>query len=217
MNVTNRTQAGKFVVILGIDGSGKTSIASRLEDFGYCVSSWKRLASIPLPPDQSASDYSTVAYIRGLPFGNYLESMPARTRSIFALTLAFAEYDYLIKPKLETGSLVISEGYYFRIIAKEIVKGVGDLEILKLAKSLPLPDAIVYLHLVPESAFHRKGGRVSSHETLCANSVEDFTRFQERVEKVCDELTVGIRKFTVDSTKDLDTIFDAVLKFLEDI
>ena len=75
--------------------------------------------------------------------------MPPLSRAAFVASALFYEYDFIIAPELEQGNTVIVDSYYLRPLAKEIVKGRANRQVLEVVKVLPSPCCVVVLDLDP--------------------------------------------------------------------
>ncbi len=135
--------SGKLIVILGIDGSGKSTVINSLEELGYRVTHWRRLRNI----------------IKDLNFINpaqEVQTLDGEARLKFISKYIESEWKYLIKPYLERGVDVISDGYFVRFYAKE--KVYQRLNIKRLKKHLFLPTNVMFILLdtPPVIALERK-------------------------------------------------------------
>lgn len=138
---------GLFIVIEGIDGSGKTTIANmiveKLEEMGYCV-------LYTFEPTNSEvisvlkTKYSDIRdpYIDALVF--------ALDRLIHVKTE--------IKPFIEKGYIVISDRYYYSSVAYQSASGAPIEWVMELNKWALRPDLAIYLDVDPETALSRKTG-----------------------------------------------------------
>jgi len=214
----NRDQDCKnLIVLLGIDGSGKTTILMKLKEMGFCVSSWKLLDSTPNQALYGSSEFSTIQYIRGLPHGNYVDNLGPFSRAAFILSLIFAEYEFIIRPHLDAHRQVITDTYYIRPLAKELVRKKSSLTVIKSLTQLPHPRLVVYLRITPETAFYRKRGKVSQHEVVHEKTLSDFVSFQTSVDKMCKKLIKGMNIVSIDASKSVDEIVDQIVSLLEEI
>src|ERR1044072_1529457 len=143
---------GRLVVLVGIDGCGKTTILNHLASRGHHVSSWKYLSSVPNNRSPRLTK-TTLEYIRGLPFGDYVNDLQPFSRASFVLSLIFAEYEYIIKPLLDAGSDVITDTYYIRPLAKEVMRKKANKAVVMAASHLPPPDLVVKFQLDPKEAY----------------------------------------------------------------
>lgn len=96
---------GKLVILAGIDGSGKTTILSFLESKGYFISYWRKLSFLPIS--------------RSLNFKNpaeIVQTLKGQERLEFIWKYIKAEWEYLIKPRIEVGEDVVSDGFFIRFL-----------------------------------------------------------------------------------------------------
>jgi dTMP kinase len=212
MSALNR---GRLVVLVGMDGSGKTTILQHLGNQGLCVSSWKALNAVPIPNGKGALDEPTIRYIRGLPYGNYVNHLQPFSRAAFVLSLAFAEYEYLIRPSLDRGTIVTSDSYYIRPLAKELARGKSPATVLHALRGLPDPELVIFLDVSPQVAFDRKRGIVSEHEVMKEGTFPDFASFQREVDQLCKGLTCGMRTVTIDADRSACVVAAEVRQIVE--
>lgn len=171
---------GKLVILVGIDGSGKSTLLSYLESKGYFVSHWRRLASFSLPKPLNFKNPAEV-----------VQTLRNQKRLEFIWGYISSEREYLIRPALEVGRNVISDGFFIRFLIKE--KIYKKLPIKELLKRSPLSgkEFIIMVDVPPEIALKRKIKRkISPYE--CFRNPEDFVYFQSLQRKA---LLKFVKKF----------------------
>lgn len=157
---------GKLVILVGIDGSGKSTLLSYLEKKGYFVSHWRKLSSLPLPQRLNFKNPAEV-----------VQTLCDQERLEFIWGYINSEWEYLIKPTLETDRNVISDGLFIRFLVKE--KIYKKLPIKELVRRSPLSgnEFIIMVDVPPEIAFNRKTNlKISPYE--CFRDPQDFVHFQ---------------------------------------
>jgi thymidylate kinase len=180
------TKKGKLVILVGIDGSGKSTIASYLEKKGYFVSYWRKLKSFSLPKPLNFDNPAEV-----------VQSLRGQERLDFILAYVNSEWEYLVKPTLNIGMNVISDGFFIRFFIKE--KIYKKLVIEKfLAQSLLKGDELIIMIDTPvEIAFKRKSkSKISPYE--CFKNPQDFIYFQRIQRKLLLEFIKNFPHVIID-------------------
>lgn len=158
---------GRLVILVGIDGSGKSTITSYLEKKGYFVSHWRKLETVPLKkPLNFENPAETVQTLSG------------QERLDFIWAYISSEWKYLIKPALNNGENVIADGFFVRFFVKEEIY--KRLPIEKFLRQSPLKgdELIIMIDLPPEIAFKRRvKSKISPYE--CLKTPKDFIYFQK--------------------------------------
>jgi len=160
------TKRGKLVILVGIDGGGKSTLLSSLEEKGYFISHWKKLKSFSLPKPLNFKNPAEV-----------VQTLKGEKRLKFIWEYINSEWEYLIRPNLETDRNVISEGFFIRFFIKE--KIYKRLPIKKFLKQSPLKgnELIIMVDTPPEIALKRKiKSKISPYE--CFETPQDFVYFQ---------------------------------------
>jgi thymidylate kinase len=193
------------IVLLGFDGSGKSSCLGELKRMGYATSSWTDLR-----------DVAELSYCREASVNPrlYRENLPPFTRAAFVLSGVFAEYEFLVEPAIKKGRPIIVDSYYLRPIAKEIIKGRSVTAVLELASLLPAPRAVIVFDIGAETAFQRKV-ELSMHEVLKNLTLSDFTCFQRKVLDHALTLVNSSTVFHIDANASHDQVVRQVLKVIE--
>lgn len=160
----------QFVVIAGIDGSGKTTLIEALakKESSWEFTNWKKFEKV-IDKSFDPVGTSTPAFIEGLsPF----------TRSALFLYNFGLQLDKIIHPILETGGTIISDSYWYKFTAKMYVTGHGDKGLLSSCGLLLKPDKIIFLDTAPEIAFQRK---MSFNFYESFGDRDNFVNFQTEV------------------------------------
>lgn len=156
-----------FVVLLGIDGSGKSTLVERLELPELVVTDWRELRNHELP-QMLVPDAPT--YIKA--------SLPSLSRAMFVGGHLVAQYEYLVRPRLAAGHSVALDSYYFKLLEKERMLGFAHPSLEFLCQELPQPDLCVFIDVPPEVSYRRRNGTVSPYEYYDDGSKDDYVRFQ---------------------------------------
>lgn len=145
-----RTNKGLFIVLEGLDGSGKTTIAKILtEDLSR--EGFKVLYTY------EPTDSDVVLVIKN-------KYKDLRDPYIDALTFALDRLIHVklkIKPALMDGFIVISDRYFYSSVAYQAACGAPADWVLEVNKWALRPDLAIYLDIEPEEAISRKKGLTS--------------------------------------------------------
>jgi dTMP kinase len=164
---------GRFIVLEGIDGSGKSTVARRLEEElgrpgrevvrtrepgGTPIS--EQVRAVLLDPDNAAM----------LPWTELFLYMASRAQLV----------DEVIRPALRRGAVVLCDRYYYSTAAYQgAAGGVGSRTVLELAERtarFERPDLVLLFDLPPAVARRRAGDRGDRVESKGA-------AYQERVRR----------------------------------
>lgn len=192
---------GLFIVLEGLDGAGKTTIAKLLcESLGG--RGYKTLYTY------EPTDSEVVRVVKS----NYSQ---VRDPYIDALTFALDRLLHTkakIKPALEQGYVVISDRYYYSSVAYQGAGGADPQWVLEVNKYALKPDLAFYIDIDPETALQRKRGQISR-----------FPEFEEleylaRVRNIYLRLVEAGLLISVDGRKALKDVYadieQAVMKTL---
>jgi thymidylate kinase len=161
---------GKFLVLLGTDGSGKSTVLSRVRLPGLVTASWRDLRSHDLPA-MLAADAPT----------HIKDRLPGLSRAMFIGGHLVAQYEYLVRPQTDIGNHVLLDSYYFKLLAKERLLGTVHPVLEELCAELPAPDGVIYLDVPAHTGLARKAGAISSYECFGEPTPPSFLTFQTRL------------------------------------
>lgn len=164
-----QTSKGRFIVLLGIDGSGKTSLLRALAARGLRTAQWQQLRDHDVPAALAPTAPTAVK-----------NGLTPLARAMFIGGHLVAQYEYLVRPQIETGRTVVLDSYYFKVLAKERILGVAHPALVDLCAELPQPDLLLHLDVTPQESRRRKQGRISSYEHFEPDETTYLT-FQTRL------------------------------------
>ncbi|MFZ9941500.1 MAG: dTMP kinase [Luteolibacter sp.] len=187
---------GIFIVIEGIDGTGKSTQSKRLAE-------WFRAQGREVVLSREPTDG---------PWGKKLRESATTGRLLpdeeleFFLNDRREHVDTKIKPALADGKVVILDRYYFSTMAYQGARGFDPAQIRQRNEEFaPKPDLLLILDLSVESAHKRIGSRgdtVNEFEQL-----ETLTRCREIFLSVRDESFVRV----IDAEPSLDVVSADIL------
>lgn len=154
LNVPRR---GFFLVIEGIDGSGKTTQSIRLCE-GLRLEGYKTLYTA------EPSDGPIGSFIKERILAR--EKFPPEVEVLLFAADRFEHQSNVIVPALNEGLIVVCDRYFYASLAYQGAQGV-DLDWIREVNSFALkPDLAICLDVPPEEALARKKGRRDSLEYL---------------------------------------------------
>lgn len=198
---------GKLIVLEGTDGVGRSTqiqlLRSWLEDAGYAVSDTGLRRSPLTQPGLSAAKS-----------GHTLSSM---TMSLFYATDFADRLENQIIPALKAGFIVLSDRYFYSIIARDVVRG-GDIEWARKVYGFALkPDIILYLKSsVPTLVTRMLNGRgfnywESGMDIRCADSLYDsFLTYQTQLIEQFDRMAEEYHFVTIDANRSVQEVFESL-------
>lgn len=200
---------GKFIVLEGGDGSGKTTMGERLKvefpDVVYTqdpggTALGEQVRRILMADDSSGVDTSA----------ELLLFLAGRAELVAKV----------IKPALESGKHVISNRFGLSSIAYQIY-GRQRPELLKLYLNVSkeilqgfTPDACILLDVSPETAMRRIADRPEAPSRFDKEPLEYHARVREGLKKHVDEFG---KPFIVDAERPLEEVWTEVLSVVSDI
>ena len=193
--------AGLFIVIEGIDGTGKSTQVKRL---GEWFESQGR--EVVLSREPTAGPWGKLARDSG----STGRVSPEEELQYF-LNDRRQHVDELIAPSLAAGKVVILDRYYFSTMAYQGTRGFDPVEIRRKNEAFaPVPDLLLILDLDVDSALGRIGAR--------GDIANEFEK-RENLEK-CRDIFLSLRGepfvHVIPSTGTLDDVTAQVLETVQE-
>jgi dTMP kinase len=188
--VSSIEYSGLFVVLEGIDGSGKTTISKMLVD---------RLNRLGFKAEYTfePTDSEIVEVIRG----KYSEY---RDAYIDALTFALDRLLHLkrkVIPLLRDGFIVVSDRYMYSSVAYQAASGAPIEWVLLVNKYALKPDVTIYLDVDPETGLRRRQFKTTRFPEF---EVIDFAR---SVREVYLELVKRGLMISINATRPIEEVY----------
>ncbi len=182
--------SGLFVVLEGIDGSGKTTISKMLVD---------RLNGLGFKAEYTfePTDSEIVEVVRG----KYSEY---RDAYVDALTFALDRLLHLkrkVIPLLRAGFIVVSDRYMYSSVAYQAASGAPIEWVLLVNKYALKPDVTIYLDVDPETGLRRKQFKTTRFPEF---EVIDFAR---RVREVYLELVKRGLMISINAARPIEEVY----------
>jgi dTMP kinase len=196
---------GKLIVVEGTDGVGRstqTQLLRRwLEDEGYAVSDTGLRRS---PMTQPGLDAAKLGH-----------TLSRLTMVLFYATDFADRLENQIIPALKAGFYVLSDRYFYSIIARDIVRGADPEWARKLYGFALKPDLVFYLkadvpHLVSRLV-HGRGFNYweSGMDIHCSNNLYDsFCSYQSELIQQFDDMTDEFGFTTIDANRSIPDVFE---------
>ena len=146
MEHLNTMVSGKLIVIEGLDGAGKTTLAEQLTQYF-------RASGMPV---------ALVGWSEPSVIFSYIESLNTMHYPLYPQTYALLHNaDFFLKlktrivPALQEGKVVICDRYWYTEIVRDIAMGLDHGCTQSVFRSVPEPDSVIYLQITPEKSQER--------------------------------------------------------------
>lgn len=197
--------SGKLIVLEGTDGVGRSTqcqlLRRWLEEEGYGVSDTGLRRSPMTQPGLDAAKS-----------GHTLSKL---TMSLFYATDFADRLENQILPALRAGFIVLSDRYFFSIMARDIVRGADPQWARKVYGFALKPDIIFYLKAdVAHLAMRLVQGRgfdywESGMDIACANNLYDsFCVYQTRLIQQFDLMAEEYGGTVIDANRSVNEVFE---------
>jgi dTMP kinase len=198
---------GRFIVVEGIDGSGKSTMAARLARElarrGRRVVRTREPGGTPLGEE-----------IRKVLLDAKNSEMVAMTELFLYMASRAQLVDQVIRPALAHGAVVLCDRYYYSTAAYQGAAGrVGVGTVIDVAEKIARfekPDLVALLDVAPATARKREGDRNDRVE-------KKGLAYQNRVRRAFLELARRDRKRfrIIDAARPADEVFDELRKAVD--
>lgn len=196
---------GKLIVLEGPDGVGRSTqiklLRRWLEDEGYAVS-------------DTGLTRSTLTQA-GLDEAKSGHTLGPLTMSLFYLADFADRLENLIIPALQAGFIVLSDRYFYSVVARDALRGVDKAWGRQLYGIALKPDLILYMKAsVPTLVSRLIHGRGLNYWeagmdlNLADNLYDSFITYQNLITKEFDELSLEYNFVTIDADQKVAPIFE---------
>ena len=204
--------SGKFIVIEGIDGSGKGTIATILAEWIFMRD---KIAAVLLTrePTQFSEAGKKVRQLL-----KCTDDPRSCAREFAELYVADRKWNVKnrILPIMEAGGIAISDRYKHSTLAYQQLQGMNFDELVKMHGGLPVPDITIILDIPAEVAIERvskDSGRDYMEVFEKLNFIKELrTKYLELPQKLPNERIV-----VIDASGEIKKTFEAVKKEVETI
>lgn len=200
---------GKLIVLEGTDGVGRSTqiqlLRKWLEDEGYAVSdTGLRRSALTQPGLEAAKS------------GHTMSSM---AMSLFYATDFADRLENQIIPALKAGFYVLSDRYFFSIIARDVVRGADPRWAREVYGFALKPDVVFYLKCdLPQLVTRMINGRgfdywESGMDIRCADNLYDsFVAYQTELIAQFDGMAKEYRFRTINAKQPVQDVFEDLKK-----
>jgi dTMP kinase len=191
-----------FIVIEGIEGSGKSSLASALANYLTQLG-----ISILLTKEPGGTDFGEK--IRELILDS--QKLDPKAETLLFLADRAQHLSELIRPALASGLTVICDRYIYSTIAYQgFARGLELGDVINFATGGLLPDKVILLDLPPSEGLARAAMRKNSEPSSWNRFEEEKLNFHEQVRQ--GFLSIRDERFTtIDATRPFQEVFQEAL------
>lgn len=195
---------GKLIVIEGMDGVGRSTQTSLLrkwlEKNGFAVSDTGLRRS---PLTQPGLDEAKKGH-----------TLTPTTLSLFYATDFADRLENQIIPSLKAGFFVLSDRYFYSIIARDVVRGADPQWARNIYQFALVPDLVIYLRADVASLVtrivHGRGFNYweSGMDVIKSDNLYDsFVEYQSRMIEQFDNMAKEFNFTTIDANRSIQEIF----------
>lgn len=205
---------GRLIVLEGTDGVGRSTqtqlIRRWLEDEGFAVSDTGLRRSILTQP--------------GLDAAKSGHTLSPLTMSLFYAADFADRLENQIIPALKAGFYVLSDRYFFSILARDIVRGADPDRARKVYGFALKPDIVFYLRTNVETLVSRMvHGRgfdywESGMDIRCSDNLYDsFITYQGKLIEQFDQMADEYNFVTIDANQSIQSVFKDLRDHIREI
>jgi len=198
---------GRLIVLEGTDGAGRSTHIALLRE-------WLETQGFGVLHTGLTRSHLIGEGLRRAKQGTTLSRI---TLDLFYATDFADRLENDILPALRAGFVVLTDRYFYSIMARSIVRGTNPEWLHDLYRYAPIPHGVIYLrvsipHLIPRVL--ARGGFDYWESGMDFQEEHDFyrsfVRYQERLLKVFDELSQKYAFQVIDANRGVDEVFKDV-------
>ncbi|MFC1653517.1 dTMP kinase [Patescibacteria group bacterium] len=197
----------KFITILGIDNSGKTTLCQSLKKT-YPEADYVSWDSEDVPKNMKFLSELKLSF----PYEE-INSFNKNLRSHLLSTMIYAK-KHIIETSLNKGASVICNSYYYKLLGKELILNQGNLSIYESWKDFIQPDLIIYLKISPQLSFKRSK-KLNNFEYVGKKSKEGYIRFQKTLDQILQIHSSHLPIEFIDASKKEEAVLNQANKIIK--
>ena len=186
-----------FIVLEGIDGAGKTTIAKEIVNL--------------LTAEGLKALYTYEPYTKDLTraLKKYGKALGGEMETLLMAADRYYHIKEVVRPALNSGKVVVSDRYYYSSMAYQGARGVDISWIKEVNKFVLEPDVAIYIDVPPDLGFKRKTNSSTRLEYL-----ESDLEVIKAVRNIYKELVSSGDLIEIDGTQDLSKVIELIKKVL---
>lgn len=202
---------GKLIVLEGTDGVGRSTQINLLRDW---------LEKQGMAVSDTGLRRSTLTQI-GLDAAKQGHTLSRTTMALFYATDFADRLESQIIPALKAGFIVLSDRYFYSVIARDIVRGADPIWARKVYGFALKPDLVFYLkadvHTLVTRMVHGRGFDYweSGMDIRCADNLYDsFMVYQAKLIQQFDQMAAEFGFITIDAIKPPTGVFSQLQSYI---
>ena len=200
---------GKLILVEGLEGAGKSSFISKLQDY----LNRKEISQICTREPGGTPIAEAIREVFKADYPS--EKMDVKTELMLLYAARNQTMNYIIKPHLNTTDIIISDRSWLTSFAYQQKVDTEDfLQIHNFVmKDMPDADFVIYLDVEPEVGMERARTR-GALDRIEKNEMDFFHAARARYHEIIDEVFPD-KRIIIDTTNiSPDEVFDAAIKQL---
>jgi len=197
-------KSGEFVVLLGGDHCGKSSIINTIK----CNPEWRVISKETVVADEPTALLKTIEQVF---FNIIAKDQYNQYPSDFLLSGFQMILSYMVRQIGECNhqTNVLVDSYYYKVIAKCILRKWINNNIFDIWRAFPQPDKVLFIDSSPYTMWqHSNNGKKSNPFEYYGHdrTLNDFYRFQRDLRDTMLAEITAVPTILIDGNRDLDTI-----------